>query len=296
MKDQMYDLVVIGNPTFHNGHLSGPSVFSATTAARLGIEHVAIISTVGSQVTDVFIQGVDGLDIPEYFIIEAKEKGVVQVQTPNLGQETSISCIPDKINIRDIPDEFLHTRAILLSPALQEITAEFIEWICNSTDALVYLDPQIRRLNSKGHLEIIRDFSVTEKTQSYLDIIKPNQLESELITGEADPFLAAELIVEWASEACIITLGKNGSLVYDGEDFSIIPSYPIEEVDSMGAGAVYLAAFAIKAIDSNPLIDCGAYASSVASIKVEHKWMDFFFQKTEINSRTTEIQRLIETR
>ncbi len=292
----MYDVVVIGNPTFHDGLLSGPGIFSAATAARLGIEQVAIISTVSTQVTDAFIQGVDGLDIPEYFVIEAKEKGVVQVQTPYLGQETSILCIPDKINIRDIPDEFLHTRAVLLSPALQEITAEFIEWICNSTDALVYLDPQIRRLDSKGHLEVIRDFSVTEKTQSYLDIIKPNQLESELITGEADPFLAAELIVEWASEACIITLGKNGSLVYDGKDFSIIPSFPIEEVDSTGAGAVYLAAFTTKAIDTNSFIDCGAYASSVASIKVEHKWMDFVFHKSEVDSRTTEIQRLIETR
>ncbi|MHA2080622.1 MAG: hypothetical protein ACW99H_05700, partial [Candidatus Thorarchaeota archaeon] len=71
----MYDLVVIGNPTFHNGRLTGPSIYSAATAAKIGFEHMAIVSSIGPKLTDKFIQGVNNLGIPEYFIIETNGRG-----------------------------------------------------------------------------------------------------------------------------------------------------------------------------------------------------------------------------
>ena len=292
----MYDLVVIGNPTIHNGQLTGPSIYSAATAAKIGIEQLAIVSSLDSKLTDKFIHGVDSLGIPEYFIIEANGSGAKEIRNPTLDKEMSVLGIPDKITVRSIPDEFLNTQAVLLSPSLQEISAEFIEWLCNSTDAQVFLDPQLRKLNSENRFEVIREFSVTEKTQSYLDVIKPNQLEAELITGESDPFLAAELIVEWASETCIITLGEKGSLVYDGKDFSIIPSYGVEEVDPVGAGAVYLAAFASQSLSGNSLIDSAVYASSVSSLKVEHQGLDFLLDESEIRRRSDLIASSVESR
>jgi len=292
----MYEIVVIGNPTFINGQLSSPSVYAAATAAKIGLEQIAIVSSVGSSLTNKFIEGIDALDIPEYFVIEAKHKDAIEIHNPNLNRNVTTLVNPERINIRDIPDEFLNARAVLLSPSLQEIGSELVEWICNSTDALVFLDPQLRKLNSEGCLEVIRDFSVTEKTQSYLDVIKPNQLESELITGESDPFLAAELIVEWASEVCVITLGEKGSLIYNGKDFSFIPSYQSQVIDSSDVGAVYLGAFAAKLISEQPLIDCGVYATSVASLKVESDGMNFSMDKSKIRHRSDTIVRAVESR
>jgi sugar/nucleoside kinase (ribokinase family) len=292
----MYDIVVIGNPIFHNSGLNGPCIYSAATAAKIGFEQMALVSSIGPKLVDRFIQGVDALDIPEYFIIEANGPGAVELRNPSLNGELSILGVPNKITIRDIPEEFLKTQAILLSPSLQEISAELVEWICNSTDALVFLDPQLREVNSKGQVEFIRELSVTEKTQSYIDIIKPNQLESKLITGESDPFLAAELIVEWASETCIITLGENGCLVYDGTDFNKIPSYSIKEVDAQGAGDVFLAAFASQSIVGKTLTDCGIYASSIASLKVENQGLDFKINEPEIRRRSDIIRDSVEVR
>ena len=296
MKVQMYDLVVIGNPTFYNGRLNGPSIYTAATAAKLDIEQMAIVSAVDPKLKDPYIKGIDALDIPEYFIVETKDHSAREIQTPSFKNNEHFIGIPDKISIRDIPNEFLDAQVILLSPSLQEIHEEFVEWICNSTDALVYLDPQLRRLNSSGMLEFIREFSLTEKTQSYLDMIVPNQLESELITGESDPYLAAELIVEWASEACVITLGDEGSLVYDGTDFIKIPAFKTESVDTHGAGAVYLAAFASQSIAGTPLVDSCVYASCVASLKVENQYLDFPIDKSEIRRRTNEIASSVQSR
>ncbi|NHI88506.1 MAG: hypothetical protein EAX87_03225 [Candidatus Thorarchaeota archaeon] len=296
VKTQMYDLVVIGNPTFHNGRLSGPSIYSAATAAKIGIEQMAIVSSVTTTLADAFISGADELGIPEYFIVDAKEKEGVEINNPSINHDSSIIVIPSKISIRSIPEEFLNSQAILLSPSLQEITPEFIEWVCSSTDTLVFLDPQLRKLNSDGRLEFIREFSVAEKTESYLDIIKSNQLESELLTGESDPYLAAELMVQWAAEACIITFGKKGCLTYDGTDFNHIPAFPTEEVDPVGAGSVFLASFASQSINGMPIVDCGVYASSIASLKVESLGMDFSIRESEVDRRSNFISDSIETR
>jgi hypothetical protein len=296
VKTQMYDLVVIGNPTFRNGRLSGPSIYSAATAAKIGIEQMAIVGSVTTTLADAFTSGVGELGIPEYFIVDAKEKEGVEIKNPSINHDSSIIGIPSKISIRSIPEEFLNSKAILLSPSLQEITPEFIEWVCSSTDTLVFLDPQLRKLNSDGRLEFIREFSVAEKTESYLDIIKSNQLESELLTGESDPYLAAELIVQWAAEACIITFGKKGCLTYDGKDFNHIPAFPTEEVDPVGAGSVFLASFASQSINGMPIVDCGVYASSIASLKVESFGIDFSIRELEVDRRSNFISDSIETR
>ncbi|MFW9788479.1 MAG: carbohydrate kinase family protein [Candidatus Thorarchaeota archaeon] len=292
----MYDIVVIGNPVFHSNRLAGPSVYAAATAAKIGIEQLAVLSSVDQTKANEFISGVDALDIPEYFLINSDRVRAVEFQNPSVNRRTSVVGFPAKISIREVPDEFLQTQAVLLSPSLQEITAEFVEWICSSTDALVFLDPQLRGLNSAGRLEVIREFSVTEKTQSYLDVIKPNQLEAELITGESDPYLAAELLVELASETCVITLGKEGSLIYDGADFSTIPAYDTEEVDANGAGDVYLAAFAAQSIAGKPNIVSGAYASSIASLKVENKALEFQIDENEVSRRSNLISSSVDTR
>jgi hypothetical protein len=292
----MYELVVIGNPVFHNGRLSGPSIHAAATASKIGFEQLAIVSVIDSKHTENFIKGIDSLGIPEYFIVEKNGSSVKEIRNPTVRNEGTLFGIPDRISIGDIPKEFLNAQAILLSPSLQEINAEFVEWICDSTEAMVYLDPQLRTITSSGRLEFIHDFSLTEKTQSYLDVIIPNRLESKLITGESDPFLAAELLVEWASETCVITLGEKGSLVYDGTDFSSIPSYQTRIIDSEGAGAVYLAAFASKSIAGSSSIESAIYASAVASLKVESHGMEFQINEKEILRRSEVISSSVETR
>jgi sugar/nucleoside kinase (ribokinase family) len=297
----MYDIVVIGNPTFLVTkdvlHLSGPSVFSAATAAKLRIEQLAIVGSIGSTMTRDFVESLDALGIPEYFIVTDEEDSARRIKYVNEKKQLiEFIGIPHKIGIRSIPDEFLQARAILLCPSLQEINSELIEWICNSSDSLVFLNPQLRTIDADGRLEFIKELNLMEKTHCFLEIIQSNEQESFLITGEADPFLAAELLVEWASEICIITMGERGSLIYDGNDFHIIPPFNTNSVDELGAGSVYLTGFVSQHLAGKTLSECGAYGSSLASVKVESNGFDFEFNQNEIKRRIDLISESIEIR
>jgi len=297
----MYDIVVIGNPTFlltNDAHqLSGPSVYSAATAAKLGIEQLAIVGSLGSAMTREFVQSLDALGIPEYYIVTDDEDSARKIKYTNEDEQSiEFLGIPHKIGIRDLPDEFLQARAILLCPSLQEINSELVEWICNSSDSLVFLNPQLRTIDAEGRLEFIKEINLMEKNHYFLDVIQPNEQESLLITGESDPFLAAELLVEWASETCIVTLGERGSLIYDGNDFHIIPSFNTNSVADLGAGSVYLTGFVSQHLAGKTLSECGAYGSSLASVKVEYNGLDFEINQNEIKQRFELISDSVEIR
>ncbi|MFW9959627.1 MAG: carbohydrate kinase family protein [Candidatus Thorarchaeota archaeon] len=296
----MYDLVVIGSPSFDrlvkpistNGRqLSGPAVYAARSAAQLGIENMAIIGPISSQDLDQFALTLDRLGIPEYYPINSPDTGGFELEY-NGGTEPdyiSVIGVPKEIGIRDIPDEFLSTRIIILSPLLQEIGAELVEWICNSSDATILLDPQLRDTSIEKKLVIAPELQVIEKTRSFLDFIKPNELEAALITGEKDMFLAAELLVESLAEHCIITLGERGSLIYDGNEFTIVPTYQTQPKDTLGAGAAFLAGFAQGLLEERTVANCGALGSAVASKKIERTGLEFNLIRSEVEQRALQI-------
>ena len=297
----MYDLVVIGSPSFDrfvrgsaadNGRsLSGPAAYSARSAVQLGIQNMAIVGSLSEQYRDQFAAQLDELGIPEYYPIGSPETGGFEIEY-NGGSEASVVSVlgvPKSIGIRDIPDEFLSARVILLSPLLQEIGAELIEWICNSSDAMILLDPQLRDAGVDMKLRDIPVLHVIEKTRSFLDFIKPNELEASLITGETDMYLAAELLAESLAESCIITMGKNGSLIYDGHSFVVVPTYQTQPKDTLEAGATYLGGFASGLLEGRNIAECGALGAAAASQKIENSGLGFSLTRSVVEKRAAQI-------
>ncbi len=297
----MYDIVVIGSPSFDrfvrgsvsdNGRsLSGPAAYSARSAVQLGIQNMAIVGFLSEQYRDQFAAQLDELDILEYYPINSPETGGFEIEY-NGGADASVVSVLGvlkSIGIRDIPDEFLSARIILLTPLLQEIGAELIEWICNSSDATILLDPQLRDAGVDMKPRNTSVLNVIEKTCSFLDFIKPNELEASLITGETDMYLAAELLVESLADSCIITMGKNGSFIYDGHSFVVVPTYPTQPKDTLEAGATYLGGFASGLLEGWNLADCGALGAAAASQRIENSGLDFSVNRSEVEKRAAQI-------
>jgi sugar/nucleoside kinase (ribokinase family) len=303
----MYELVVIGNPSFdrfaskrNNGHraLSGPAAYSIVTASKLGLENVAIVGAVGDDYEVKFKNTMHELGVPEFFTLDSKDTGGLELEETAAGEFALQRCITEgkKIGVRDVPDEFLSSKMILLSPMLQEIDAEFIQWICNSSDAHIYLDPQIVRSKDNGVLVPVKDVEAFEKTQCFLDGIQMNRHEASFFTGESDPFVAAELLVDMLAENCILTLGPDGCLVYDGNDFTSVSAYPVEPIDTYCAGAVHIAGFLASAINGESTDSCISTGTALASIKTENPGMDYTLVTSELDHRRSYVAESIQHR
>ena len=63
----------------------------------------------------------------------------------------------------------------------------------------------------------------------------------------------------------VITLGENGAMIFDGETFIDIEPYPVQAVDSNGAGDMYAGAFLYGITNHHTFASAGKLASMAAS-------------------------------
>lgn len=93
-----------------------------------------------------------------------------------------------------------------------------------------------------------------------------NRRESRLLTGEADPILAAEsLLRRNAADAVVVKCGSDGAFVLDRRGLSVVPAYKTPRVWPLGSGDVFSAFFAYYWAVDNQLATDAAQTASLAT-------------------------------
>ncbi len=145
-------------------------------------------------------------------------------------------------------------------------------------DALRYLSERgTLVVDAQGYLREVRgeevhaiDWKEKREALRYVDILKVNEYEIEVLTGVTDQHRACELLAEWGVKEVLLTLGSYGSVVYADGRFYDIPAYdPLNVVDATGCGDTYVMAYVYRRLLGDNPGQAGRYASAVASIKLE---------------------------
>lgn len=148
-----------------------------------------------------------------------------------------------------------------------------------SLDVIKYLSGKgILSVDAQGYLREVRGEDVypvdwTEKREAlqYVDILKVNEHEMEVLTGHTDPERAAVCLAEWGVKEVLITLGSLGSLIYAEGEFCRIPAYaPREVVDATGCGDTYMTGYLYMRNKGCSCYEAGCFAAAMSSLKLEH--------------------------
>lgn len=128
----------------------------------------------------------------------------------------------------------------------------------------------------KGMIVILNPAPAQQLGQDLLcnvDIIVPNETETEIITGtapdsEVELALAIKNLYKFGVRNVVITMGERGSIVTYGNN--IVPFYArkVEVVDTTGAGDTYVGAIATKLDEGVDIVSACEYASIASSITV----------------------------
>ncbi|MFT7580625.1 MAG: sugar/nucleoside kinase (ribokinase family) [Myxococcota bacterium] len=79
---------------------------------------------------------------------------------------------------------------------------------------------------------------------SRVDALFVNDEEAQQLTDERSMLLAARAIQKMGPEMVVIKRGEHGAIVFNGEDISYVPAYPLENVvDPTGAGDSFAGGF-----------------------------------------------------
>lgn len=114
---------------------------------------------------------------------------------------------------------------------------------------------------------------VSEQTLSKLYLITPNQTEAQTLTGievvdEASATAAAKALTAKGVERVVITMGSQGSLLYEDGVREIIPAHKVSAVDTTAAGDVYNGALCAAIAEGMSLGDALRFATKAAAISV----------------------------
>jgi sugar/nucleoside kinase (ribokinase family) len=121
--------------------------------------------------------------------------------------------------------------------------------------ALTLSDPGIVNFFKSGFLEVIGDG---------VDLIFCNEEEAMSIT-ETDNINDAREGLKKFAKRFAITQGKNGAMIFDGDTFIDIEAYPVEAIDTNGAGDMFAGAFLYALTDGHGYASAGRFASLASS-------------------------------
>jgi ribokinase len=227
--------------------LGGKGANQAIAASRAG----AIVSMVGRLGNDLFgdqfLEKFSTEVINTDFVIQDTENGTgVGMPLIDASGDNSIVIIPQANmalsveNINQAESSIADSDVLVLQCEVPMEANQRAAEIANKNDTLVILNPAPA-------------CEIPDALLSLVDIITPNESETEILTGmptETDnqAIEAAHLLLSKGIETVILTLGSRGSFLLTKKMEKLIPAYSVEVVDTTAAGDAF----------------CGALAASLA--------------------------------
>lgn len=101
--------------------------------------------------------------------------------------------------------------------------------------------------------------------EAHVDVVIANADEAREMTGVSDAREAARSLARTTGHLAVVTMDRRGSLLVDGDGVVEIPAFPVDTIDTTGAGDMYAAGILYGLVRSLDRHRTGLLASWLAS-------------------------------
>lgn len=164
---------------------------------------------------------------------------------------------------------WLHVTGI--SQAISPTAADTVETAiisARTSGTVVSYDPNLRL--KLWPLEQAR--AIIHRTLAQVDILMPSYEDARQLTGIEDPEQIVRFYLARGPRIVVLKMGAEGALLATAEIDQDPPTlhrvapYPVDAVDTSGAGDTFNAAFAVSRLAGRPLPDCVRYANAAGAL------------------------------
>ena len=190
-----------------------------------------------------------------------------------------VNALADPFTVEDVKE--VQAKYICLGSLLpDDFPLEVVKYLSNK--GAVVMDAQGYLRNVKDGKVFPCDWNNKFEFFKYIDILKVNEYEVEVLTGKKDLHQAASQLAEWGIKEVLLTLGSFGSIVLvDGVFYDIDAYEPISVVDATGCGDTYVMGYVYKRVKGANPLEAAKFATAVSTCKLENHGP---FQSTEIDA------------
>lgn len=259
--------------TGSNYHIAygGKGANQAVAAARLCDREVTQVNfigcvgddAIGQQMKNAFVR--DGLNVEAVTAVAGENTGIAMIQVADSGENSIV--ISAGANGR------LDEKQV----------ATFAEKITQADYLLMQLETPLpaviaaAKLAQAHHTKVVLNpapaRALPEELLQLIDIITPNETETEILTGvtvtdEQSAVKAAAVFHAKGIETVLITLGSKGVFVSQKGLGNIIQGFRVQAVDTTAAGDTFNGAFLTALLEGKTTFDAIRFAHAAAAISV----------------------------
>ncbi len=113
---------------------------------------------------------------------------------------------------------------------------------------------------------------ISKEMLALADYITPNEGELEIIAGQSGDIVeAARSLIVRDDQTVIVTLGEQGAQWVTARETKQVPAYPVDVIDTVGAGDGFNAGLAVALAEGRALEDAIAFAHATAAVVVQRQ-------------------------
>ena len=166
--------------------------------------------------------------------------------------------------------EGLQARLFHLGPLTpDDMSVEFIE--ATADRGRVSLDVQglVRRID-RGGVEPC-DWPEKARGLARVSIVKADEGEAHMLTGELDPERSARRIAAWGPEEVLVTRASKGSVVFHRGEIHHVPAVATPDpVDPTGSGDTFMAGYVFARLGGADPAAAALFGAGAAALQLRH--------------------------
>lgn len=244
----------------------GKGANQAIAVARMGHKVIFSAAVGRDMFGDAAVEGYKNFGVDTSYIVRKDTPSGIALIMVDSQAQNSISVALGANNCLTVED---------VMPALEQISAGDIV-LLQLEIPMQTVDACVAAAAEKGARVILNPAPaavVGEQTLSKLYLITPNQTEAQTLTGievtdEVSAAKAAAALCAKGVNRVVITMGGQGSFLYEGGNGEMIPALKVAAVDTTAAGDVYNGALCAGIAEGMSLRDALKFASKAAAISV----------------------------
>lgn len=204
----------------------------------------------------------------DIFALDSKNTTSIRNIYPNTDRErrTCIALsIADPFTIDDIPnniDSQIYHFAGLISG---EFDNEMIKFLHNKGKVALDVQGFLRTVRQDKEM-VFRDWKEKKEYLPFIDYLKTDAAEAEIMTGATDRKIAAKILFEWGAKEVMITYNKE-VLIYDGRKYYVCPLKPRNLSGRTGRGDTCFSAYITERLNKD-IKEALLFASALVSLKM----------------------------
>jgi sugar/nucleoside kinase (ribokinase family) len=249
-------------------HMAGGTAFYFSNAlAGMDVSYTLVTALAPSEmqaVDDLRAKGVEVTALPSAHTVYFEN---IYGEDPDHRTQRVLQTA-DAFTVSQLKD--VQARIFHLGPLLAgDIPVDLIRTL--AAKGQVSLDAQGYLRKVENHEVLAVDWPDKREALPYIHILKTNESEMAVLTGQPDILKGAKILADWGVREVVITLGSLGSVIYADGNFSYIQAYipTTSVVDATGCGDTYMAGYLYQRTKGATIQDAGEFAAAIATLKIE---------------------------